>query len=106
MVILAWSITFTIVVTIILGMGFGRRGVVAGKRPTWFNSKRPLNIISGSAVALFQSVFYGAFTPAAGIFATLLSVAMTGKLFWHGAVFAAVLATIVATVVWVAGTGR
>ena len=85
----------SIVVTIILGIGFGRRGVVAGKRPIWFNSKRPLTTVSGTAAALFQSVFYRAFTPAAGIIATLTSVAMTGKLFCP----AAVLATLVAAVV-------
>ena len=63
-------------------------------------------IKSGTAATLFQSVFYGAFTPAAGIFATLTSIAMTGRLLWPAVVFAAVLATIIAAVVWVAGTGR
>ena len=52
-------------------------------------------------MAGFQSFFYGAFTPAAGIFATLTSVAMLG---WANSLFtgiAVLLATIVAVVVWV-----
>lgn len=65
-----------------------------------------LTIVSGTAAAVFQSVIYGAFTPAAGIFATLTSVAMTGGLVWPAAVFAAIIATVVAAVVWIIGIGR
>ena len=65
-----------------------------------------LSILLGTAAAVFQSVAYGAFTPAGGIFATLTSIAMTGGLFWPAAVPAAILATAVAGIVWVAGVGR
>lgn len=48
----------------------------------------------GSAAAAFQSVAFGAFTPAGGIFAGLTSMAMTGLY----PVFAFVLAGVIAMV--------
>ncbi|KAL2129337.1 hypothetical protein VTI74DRAFT_7929 [Chaetomium olivicolor] len=60
---LAWLITFCLVCVIILGLGFGPAGVVAG-----------------SVAAIFQSCMYAGFTPAGGIFATLTSMGMLGML--------------------------
>jgi hypothetical protein len=60
-VILAWSITFTSVMFLLGMLGFGPKG-----------------IIPGTLAAAFQSVAYGGFTPASGIFATLTSLAMLG----------------------------
>ncbi|MBW0530549.1 hypothetical protein O181_070264 [Austropuccinia psidii MF-1] len=37
-------------------------------------------IVAGSLAAAFQSAMYGAFTPAAGVFAVLTSLGMTGTL--------------------------
>ncbi|KAL1983495.1 hypothetical protein VTN96DRAFT_10316 [Rasamsonia emersonii] len=85
-IIIAWAITFTVVMFFILSLGFGPAGIVAG-----------------SLAAAFQSLMYGGFTPAGGIFATLTSMAMLGTLMWPAAVFAAVLATVVAAIVGVMG---
>lgn len=49
---------------------------------------------------------YGGFTPAGGIFATLTSMAMLGVLLPWVAVFAALMATGIATAVWAMGVGR
>merc|ERR1712230_92801 len=57
-------------ITILMTMGFG-----------------PGGILSGSLAAAFQSWMYGGFTPAAGIFATLTSVAV-------------LIATLVAVITW------
>ncbi|OTB01762.1 hypothetical protein M426DRAFT_14217 [Hypoxylon sp. CI-4A] len=59
--IIAWAITFTVLVTLMLCAGFG-----------------PAGVIPGSLAAAFQSAMYGGFTPAGGIFATLTSLAMLG----------------------------
>ena len=67
---------------------------------------RLLSILLAAAAAIFQSVAYGAFTFAGGIFATLTSVAMAGRLSWPAAVSAAIRATTVAGTVWIAGVGR
>ena len=48
---------------------------------------------------------YGAFTPAGGIFATLTSMAMLGTLMPAGLLLAVVIATVVATIVWMTGLG-
>ena len=59
----------------------------------------------GTLAAVFQSCCYGAFTPAGGIFATLTSMAMLGTLAPVQALFSAVLATLVALIVWACGAG-
>ncbi|KXX81173.1 hypothetical protein MMYC01_201578 [Madurella mycetomatis] len=86
---LAFVITYCLVCIIILGLGFGPSGVAAG-----------------SCAAAFQSVMYGAFTPAGGVFATLTSMAMLGWLMPAALFMALVFATGVAAVVWVCGVGR
>ncbi|KAH6856415.1 hypothetical protein B0I37DRAFT_367334 [Chaetomium sp. MPI-CAGE-AT-0009] len=86
---LAWVITYCIVCIILLGLGFGPAGVVAG-----------------SAAAAFQSYMYGGFTPAAGIFATLTSMGMLGVLVPAVAIIAELVATAVAVTVWICGVGR
>ncbi|KAF2260578.1 hypothetical protein CC78DRAFT_555535 [Lojkania enalia] len=88
-IITAWWITFTLVTTLIMCLGFGPGGVVAG-----------------SAAAVFQSFMYGAFTPAGGIFATLTSMAMLGTLMWPATIIAALMATGVAVAVWAYEVGR
>ena len=64
------------------------------------------NTERGTMAAAFQSYMYGGFTPAGGIFATLTSMAMLGTLMPPAAVFAALVATIVAVIVWACGVGR
>ncbi|KAF7198387.1 hypothetical protein HII31_00126 [Pseudocercospora fuligena] len=88
-VIIAWAITFTVVAFLLLSLGFGPGGIIAG-----------------SAAAAFQSWAYGGFTPAGGIFATLTSLAMLGYLVPPVALCASVLATIVAVTVWACSVGR
>ncbi|OCL09612.1 hypothetical protein AOQ84DRAFT_375681 [Glonium stellatum] len=88
-VIIAWSVTFTIVVTLVMCLGFGRGGVIAG-----------------SLAAVCQSFMYGAFTPAGGIFATLTSMAMLGTLMPWGTLLAAIMATLVVVAMLLAGMGR
>lgn len=87
-VIIAWAITFTVVVIILLGLGFG-----------------PAGIIIGSLAAGFQSWMYGGFTPAAGIFATLTSLGMLGCFMPAAVALAACIATVMAFVVWACGVG-
>ncbi|PKX89357.1 uncharacterized protein P174DRAFT_445899 [Aspergillus novofumigatus IBT 16806] len=87
--ITAWWITFTIVITIIMSLGFGPAGVVAG-----------------SLAAGFQSFMYSGFTPAGGIFATLTSMAMLGTLMFPAALVAFILATGVSALVWSLGVGK
>jgi hypothetical protein len=48
---------------------------------------------------------YGGFTPAGGIFATLTSMAMIGKLERRVAIVAVISATVVSVIVWYCGTG-
>ncbi|RYO90502.1 hypothetical protein DL766_004033 [Monosporascus sp. MC13-8B] len=59
--LIAFAITFTVLVTLVLSLGFGPGGVVFG-----------------SLAAAFQSSMYGGFTPAGGLFATLTSLGMLG----------------------------
>ncbi|KAJ5771683.1 hypothetical protein N7520_002212 [Penicillium odoratum] len=87
-VINAWCITFFIVITIILCLGFG-----------------PAGIVPGSLAAGFQSYMYGGFTPAGGIFATLTSMAMIGVFMPSIVILAGTLATVVAVIVWKVGYG-
>jgi len=62
--------------------------------------------LTGSVAAAFQSFVYRGFTPAAGIFATLTSVAMLGLLMPVAILLAAIVATEIAAIVWVIGVGR
>lgn len=79
---------FTAVVLLVIGLGFG-----------------PFGIVAGSFAAAFQSWMYGAFTPAAGIFATLTSLGMLGVMAPWLLLSAACLATIAALIVWACGVG-
>ncbi|KAH6647953.1 hypothetical protein BKA67DRAFT_401570 [Truncatella angustata] len=88
-VILAWAITFTVICSIFMALGFG-----------------PVGVGAATIAAAFQSCMYGGFTPAGGIFATLTSMAMLGTFMPVAAFLAAVVATIVSTIVWACGTGR
>ncbi|KGQ06695.1 hypothetical protein BBAD15_g7993 [Beauveria bassiana D1-5] len=88
-IIIAWAITFTIVCSLILALGFG-----------------PVGIGAGTIAAAFQSYMYGGFTPAGGIFATLTSMAMLGSMMPAAAIFAAFLASGVALIVWACDVGR
>lgn len=87
--IFAWWITFTIVCTIIMSLGFG-----------------PIGIIPGTAAAAFQAFMYGGFTPAGGLFATLTSMAMVGTLMPAVLLISSFVASLVAAMVWVFGVGR
>ncbi|KAI0544641.1 hypothetical protein F4679DRAFT_589288 [Xylaria curta] len=86
---IGWLVTFTLVRSSIMRLGFGRRGVSAG-----------------TFAASFQSTKYGGTTPARGIFATMTSMAMSGTYAPMAVVSAASLATIVAFIVWIYGVGR
>jgi hypothetical protein len=59
----------------------------------------------GSLAAAFQALMYGGFTPAAGMFATLTSMAMLGTLARSVAIVAIFTATLVASAVWSCGVG-
>ncbi len=105
---LAWLITFYVVCIIILGLGFGPAGVVAGMRLPLLTVKlchADHGSDAGSLAAGFQAYMYGGFTPAGGIFATLTSMAMLGLLMPAVVILAVVLATGVAIIVWVNGVG-
>ncbi|KAF4507693.1 hypothetical protein G6O67_004165 [Ophiocordyceps sinensis] len=85
-IILAWTVTFTAISTLIMCLGFG-----------------PIGIGIGTLAASFQSFMYGGFTPAGGIFATLTSMAMRGCLMPAVAILAALPATVVALIIWACG---
>ncbi|PSS14996.1 hypothetical protein M430DRAFT_20308 [Amorphotheca resinae ATCC 22711] len=87
-ILMAWWITFTLVITILMTLGFG-----------------PAGVLSGSLAAAFQSWMYGGFTPAAGIFATLTSVGMLGLAMPVFAVPAALIATLVSVITWLCVRG-
>ncbi|KAL4872255.1 hypothetical protein BDV12DRAFT_193701 [Aspergillus spectabilis] len=80
---MAWCFTFTIVMLLILSLGFGPGGSVAA-----------------SLATTFQSYLYGGFTPAGGIFAALTSMAMLGTLAIPAMLTAAAIATGVAVIIW------
>ncbi|KAI1747767.1 hypothetical protein F4782DRAFT_535042 [Xylaria castorea] len=88
-IVIAWAVTFTAVCSLILCLGFG-----------------PIGVGAGTLAAVFQSAMYGGFTPAGGIFATLTSMAMLGTIMPMAAILAALLATMVAFIVWGYGVGR
>ncbi|RYP80245.1 hypothetical protein DL769_002547 [Monosporascus sp. CRB-8-3] len=77
--VITFAITFTLLVTLGLGLGFG-----------------PREIVVGSLAAAFQSSMYGGFTPAGGLFATLTSLGMLGYFAPAMTVTAAVIAFFVA----------
>ena len=81
--------TFTITVTIILSLGFGPSGIVAG-----------------SLAAAFQAWMYGGFTPAGGIFATMTSIGMLGLAMPTAALAAVLLATVVTAIAWACGAAQ
>ncbi|GAB7364013.1 hypothetical protein MBLNU230_g4571t1 [Neophaeotheca triangularis] len=83
LLITVWWITFTVVVALVLCLGFGPSGVAAG-----------------SLAAAFQAWAYGAFTPAGGIFATLTSLGMVGALAPAVAALGVLVATTTVFVVW------
>ena len=64
------------------------------------------SFLSGSLAAAFQGLMYGAFTPAGGIFATLTSIAMLGRLMPVAALIGTLVASLVAALVWAIGVGR
>ncbi|OCK94082.1 uncharacterized protein K441DRAFT_612245 [Cenococcum geophilum 1.58] len=88
-VIMTWSITFTIIITLIMVLGFGRGGIIAA-----------------SLAAGFQSLMYGGFTPAGGMFATLTSMGMLGTLMPRATLLAVLIATGVSILVWVLQVGK
>ncbi|RYP21422.1 hypothetical protein DL767_009275 [Monosporascus sp. MG133] len=79
--LIAFAITFTVLVTLGLCLGFG-----------------PGGIVFGSLAAAFQSYMYGGFTPAGGLFATLTSLGMLGFFAPAVTVIAAVIAFFVAVI--------
>ncbi|KAL8995092.1 MAG: hypothetical protein Q9188_006894 [Gyalolechia gomerana] len=87
---MAWWITF-VVVLVVCSLFWG------------FNAK---GIGGGTLAAAFQSCMYGGFTPAGGVFATLTSLGMLGWMVPVEAGVSAVVATVVATVVWACGVKR
>lgn len=98
--ITVWWITFTITITLVLCLGFGPYGVVAGEQKTLLVPKYQTDDLRGSLAAAFQAWAYGAFTPAGGMFATLTSLGMVGLLAPAVAIFGAGFATTVVSVVW------
>ncbi|PGH11702.1 hypothetical protein AJ79_04725 [Helicocarpus griseus UAMH5409] len=73
-----------------------RFGIVA-MSAAWLSSFAGiLKIFLCSLAAAFQSVFYGGFTPAGGVFASLTKMAMVGKVFYPIVGFAMVASTGVA----------
>jgi len=60
---------------------------------------------TGTLAAAFQSLAYGAFTPAGGIFATLTSMGMIGSLEPQIVGVAAGVACVVTVLVWAWGVG-
>ncbi|EFW15045.1 predicted protein [Coccidioides posadasii str. Silveira] len=75
-VIMAFSITFTLVFTLCICFGFGHVGIV-----------------NGLFAAAFQSFMYGAFTPVGSIFANLTCMAMTRVLIFPVFIIALIIAT-------------
>lgn len=91
-----------------MSLGFGPLGVITGEAPRsnsgFYRPSHALDI--GTIAAAFQSIMYGGFTPAGGLFATLTSMAMVGTLMPAVFVFSSLVASLVAAMVWVYGVGR
>ncbi|CAE7233701.1 unnamed protein product [Rhizoctonia solani] len=81
--LIVWFVVFWICLLIPLALGFGPRGVVAGSLAAWF-----------------QSVVYGAFTPAGGVFAVLTSVGMMGVAYPPAVVPSVIIASLAAWIAW------
>ncbi|KAF8708099.1 Interferon-induced 6-16 family, partial [Rhizoctonia solani] len=81
--IIVWFVVFWICVLIPLALGFG-----------------PVGVIGGSLAAWFQSVIYGAFTPAGGFFAVMTSVGMMGVACPPVAVPSMIIASLAAWITW------
>ena len=64
-----------------------------------------LTSFQGTLAAAFQSTFYGALTPAGGLFATLQSMGMLGTLLPVSAGVAGAGAAVVSAIVWALGVG-
>ncbi|GAP86791.1 putative transmembrane protein [Rosellinia necatrix] len=88
-IVITWAVTFTLICSLVLCLGFG-----------------PVGVGAGTLAAAFQSAMYGGFTPAGGIFATLTSMAMLGTLMPVAAIIAALIATMAAGIAWGYGAGR
>ncbi|KDN44605.1 hypothetical protein RSAG8_05370, partial [Rhizoctonia solani AG-8 WAC10335] len=86
--LIVWFIVFWICALIPLASGFGRRGVLAGSIAAWF-----------------QSVVYGAFTPAGGFFAIMTSVGMLGVACPQIFIPSALIASLAAWIAWSKTTG-
>jgi hypothetical protein len=93
-------------VALILSLGFGPAGIAAGVSKSNMLNLRWLTTFLGSLAAAFQGWMYGGFTPAAGVVATLTSMATLGVLQPFVVLFSAFSATVVALVVWACGVGR
>lgn len=81
--ILAYIASFSVVFVFLMLLGFG-----------------PLGVGAGSLAAAFQSVVYGGFVPAGGLFASLTSMGMLGTLAPLFLGVAALVATAVTVMVW------
>lgn len=88
-VLLSAGISFTAIFLFFAGLGFNLTGIGAG-----------------SLATAFQSAFYGALTPAEGLFATLQSMGMLGTLLPVQIGAAGVGAVVVSGVVWLLSRGR
>ncbi|CAE6335854.1 unnamed protein product [Rhizoctonia solani] len=81
--LIVWFIVFWVCALIPLASGFGSKGVIAGSIAAWF-----------------QSVVYGAFTPAGGFFAIMTSVGMLGIAHPHIFVPSTIIASLAAWIAW------
>ncbi|ELU37531.1 hypothetical protein AG1IA_08441 [Rhizoctonia solani AG-1 IA] len=103
--IIVWFVVFWICVLIPLALGFGPVGVIGGAS---IRSRDPFLLtwlmvsfrLSGSLAAWFQSVIYGAFTPAGGFFAVMTSVGMMGVACPPVAVPSMIIASLAAWITW------
>lgn len=100
LLITVWWVTFTAVVTLGLCLGFGPRGIAAGKQLTSTRPSATAHGCLGSFAAAFQGWAYGGFAQARGIFATLTSLGGVGLLAPRVAVVGASVATLVLVTVW------
>ncbi|CEL59161.1 hypothetical protein RSOLAG1IB_09138 [Rhizoctonia solani AG-1 IB] len=81
--LIVWFVVFWICILVPLAFGFGPAGVIGGSLAAWF-----------------QSVVYGAFTPAGGLFAVMTSVGMMGIACPLVAIPSAIIASLAAWIVW------
>ncbi|KAL5637547.1 hypothetical protein ACGC1H_004088 [Rhizoctonia solani] len=81
--LIVWFIVFWICLLIPLAAGFGPAGVIGGSLAAWF-----------------QSVVYGAFTPAGGVFAVMTSVGMLGVACPPVVIPAVIIASLAAWIAW------